>query len=139
MRLLKKENLQLTISNAELRDESDLLKQLSKTIFWFRRKQGPVKKLVGSYQNFTNKMNKWSHMNRTIQVIMFSAYRQIIQLEKHGEELEVILKSFGKSSKRVEDILSASQRINNKWGLDISCFLHQVDNQVRYFSKVVNL
>ncbi|KAL6578744.1 hypothetical protein OROMI_008960 [Orobanche minor] len=121
--ILKRENLQFEISNLELVQEHDLLKEnyefMSNDC---ENSKITIEKFMEDNHQLAKELNETkSHIESKINDYVLLEVK-VKSLEKREGELEKILNSFEKASKRLEDILSTGQNDHDKCGLGYNSF-----------------
>ncbi|KAL6535625.1 hypothetical protein OROMI_026999 [Orobanche minor] len=115
---LKQENLQLQLSNLELKEENDLLKNNyeNMSIDCDTSKIENEKLTMCNHQLAHDLNETKSHLESKTNDFVQLESRNKNLLKRH-DELDNILKGFEKSSRKMEELLSSGQQANNRHGL----------------------
>ncbi|KAL6542613.1 hypothetical protein OROMI_024215 [Orobanche minor] len=116
--ILKQENLQLQLSNLELKEENDLLKNNyeNMSIDCDISKIENEKLMVSNHQLAHDISETKSHLESKTNDYAQLESRNKNLLKKH-DELDIILKGFEKPSRRMEELLSSGKLGNDRHGL----------------------
>ncbi|KAL6528193.1 hypothetical protein OROHE_015143 [Orobanche hederae] len=131
--ILKQENLQLQLSNLELKEENDLLKNNyeNMSIDCDTSKIENEKLMVSNHQLAYDLSETKSHLESKTNDYALLESRNKNLLKKH-DELDIILKGFEKSSRRMEELLSSGKLGNDRHDLGYnpsSSSSHPIPNQ----------
>ncbi|KAL6512988.1 hypothetical protein OROHE_019778 [Orobanche hederae] len=132
--ILKQENFQLQLSNLELKEENDLLKNNyeNMSIDCDTSKIENEELMVSNHQLAHDLSETKSHLESKTNDYAQLESRNKNLLKRH-DELDIILKGFEKSSRRMEELLSSGRHGNDRHGLGYtsssSSSSHPVSNQ----------